>query len=126
MSMIFLGKGHCRLGATKKDRGGNVVESTRAQFVFDETGGSVVIGKMDPETDGIDEESVSIYGDWDAAGYLNKVLELLKPRRKVNIPDFQAIIRAAYIEDGNDLVCDYCKSVNCQDCIVKEWKEDLG
>lgn len=124
--MIFLAKGTCTMGMTKTDKDGNVVESTSAQFTFDGTGGSIAIGEMDPDTKEIKEESVSIFGDWDAAGYLAETMELLKPRRKVNIPDFKAIIQAAYKEDGNDLVCDYCPRAgyDCHDCIVKEWKEE--
>ena len=122
MSMIFLAKGTCTIGMTKTDKDGNVVESTSAQFTFDGTGGSIAIGEMDPDTKEIKEESVSIFGDWDAAGYLAEAIELLKPRRKVNIPDFKAIIQAA-IKDGVD-ICDYCQSCNCHDCIVEEWKED--
>lgn len=124
--MIFLAKGTCTLGMNRTDKDGNIVESTPAQFTWNDAGGSIAIGEMDPKTKEIDEESVSIFGDWDAAGYLAEALELLKPRRKINIPDFKSIIQAAYKEDGNDLVCDYCPRAgyDCQDCIVNEWKEE--
>ncbi len=125
MSMIFLAKGTCTLGMTQKDKDGNVTNSTQAQFIFDGTGGSIAVGEMDPDTKEIDAETVSIYGDWDAAGYLAEMLKLLKPARRVNIPNLKAIVQAAYQEDGNDLLCDYCKSMNCRDCIIKEWKEEL-
>lgn len=122
MSMIFLAQGIVTLGRTKRDKDGNIVESTSARFTWNDTGGSIAIGYMDPETKEIDEESVSIFGDWDAAGYLATALELLKPTRPINIPDLVSIIQAA-IKDGVD-VCDYCQSLNCRDCAVKEWKED--
>lgn len=125
MSMIILAKGTCTLGMTKKDKDGNVASSTQAQFTFDDTGGSIAVGEMDPDTKEIDAESVSIFGEWDAAGYVAEMLKMLKPARKVNIPDLKAIVQAAYQEDGNDLLCDYCKSMNCRDCIIKEWKEEL-
>lgn len=125
MSMIFLAKGVCKLGVTKRDKDGNVASSTQAQFTFDDTGSSIAVGKMDPETKEINGETVSIFGDWDAAGYLKTALALLNPRRQVNIPDFKAIIRAAYEEDGSDLVCDYCRSCKCRDCIVREWMEEM-
>lgn len=125
MSIIFLAKGTCTLGMSKKDKNGNVTGSTQAQFIFDGIGGSIAIGEMDPDTKEIDAETVSIYGDWDAAGYVAEMLKLLKPARKVNIPDLKAIVQAAYQEDGNDLLCDYCKSMNCYDCIIKEWKEEI-
>lgn len=125
MSMIFLATGTVTLGMTKRDKDGNVASSTSARFTWDDNGGSIAIGEMDPKTKEINEESVSIFGDWDAAGYLAEALELIKPRRQTNIPDFKSIIQKAYTEDGNDLVCDYCQSCNCRDCIVKEWKEEV-
>lgn len=123
MSMIFLAKGTCTMGMTKRDKDGNIVESTPAQFKWDDNGGSIAIGKMDPRSKEIDEESVSIFGDWDAAGYLAEVLKLMKPRRGVNIPDIKAIVQAA-AKEGNDLVCDYCHDYKCRDCIINEWKEE--
>ena len=66
-----------------------------------------------------------IHGDWDAAGYLEEALKQLKPRRRLNIPDLKAIVQAAYLEDGNDLLCDYCKGMNCHNCIIKDWKEEM-
>lgn len=125
MSMIFLATGTVTLGMTKRDKDGNVVSSTPARFTWDDKGGSIAIGYMDDKTKEINEESVSIFGDWDAAGYLKEAMDRLKPRRQINIPDFKAIIQKAYTEDGNDLVCDYCQGLNCRDCIVREWKEEV-
>ena len=124
MSVVFLAKGTCGLGRTQTDKDGNVVKSTPAQFTIDNTGGSVAVGLLDPETMQPIEPVSGIFGDWDAAGYLAHALELLNPVRRVNIPDLKAIVQAAYREDGNDLLCDYCKSMNCQDCIIREWKEE--
>ena len=76
MGMVFLAKGTCTLGVTKKDKDGNVESSTQAQFTFDDAGGSIAVGEMDPDTEKIDAETVSIFGDWDAAGYLAEVLKL--------------------------------------------------
>lgn len=126
MNVVFLAKGTCTLGMTKRDKDGNVTTSESAQFNFDGTGGSVAVGEMDPETNVIDTESVSIFGDWDAAGYLAEALKLLQPRRSVNLPNLKAIVQAAYCEDGNDLLCDYCNELNCPNCIIQEWKEELG
>ena len=50
MSMIFLAKGTCTFGMTQKDKDGNVVKSMPAQFTASDTGGSVVVGVLDPET----------------------------------------------------------------------------
>lgn len=125
MSIVFLAKGKCTLGMTKKDKGGNVASSTQAQFTFDDTGGSIAVGEMDPDTKEIDAETVSIFGDWDAAGYLAEALKLLKPKRKVNIPDFKYIIQSLIRHDGVD-ICDNCHDYyKCSDCIIKDWKEEL-
>ncbi len=43
-------------------------------------------------------------------------------RRKVNLPDFPAIVRAA-MADGMD-ICVYCQSFGCNECIVNEWKSE--
>ena len=69
------------------------------------------------------EAPARIYGDWQASEYLGDVLAELKPRRKVNLPDFPAIVRAAMADDGMD-ICVYCQSFGCNECIVNEWKSE--
>lgn len=124
MSMIFLATGTCTLGVTKRDKDGNIIESTPARFTWDDTGGSIAIGEMDPKTKEINEESVSIFGDWDAAGYLAEALEQLKPRRKTNIPDFKTMVQNLWKDDRVD-ICDHCRgNYHCTNCIVNEWKEE--
>lgn len=123
MSVIFLATGHTHLGMNKVDKDGNVTESTPAHFEFAPDGPCVAVGELDPKTMEV-KDNPSIFGDWDAAGYLEEAMERLQPRRRANIPDFKAIIQRAYMEDGNDLVCDYCQGLNCRDCIVREWKEE--
>ena len=88
---------------------------------MDPDGGSVAIWPMDPEKM---EPSgpAEVYGDWDAAAYLRRVVELIHPNRQINIPDLEAMIRAA-AKDGVD-ICTYCPDYNCRGCIVNEWKED--
>ena len=125
MSMVFLATGTCTLGRTQTDRDGNVVESTPAQFTMDNAGGSVAVGLLNPDTLQPSEPVTGIFGDWDAAGYLVEALKLLNPARKVNIPDLEAIVKKAYQEDGNDLLCDYCESRHCPDCIIREWKDEV-
>ena len=125
MSVVFLAKGKCTLGENRMDKDGNVIESTPARFTIDTAGGSVAVGLLDPDTMHPIEPVTGIFGDWDAAGYMTEVLQLLRPTRQVNIPDLKAIVQAAYQEDGNDLLCDYCKSMNCHNCIVREWKEEV-
>ena len=124
MSMVFIVTGTCTLGVTTRDKDGNILESRPAQFTPTKDGGSVAVGLLDPETMR-PIEITSVYGDWDAAGYMAEILKLLNPVRKINLPDLKEIVKAAYQEDGNDLLCDYCKSMNCRDCIIKEWKEEL-
>ncbi len=125
MQIVFLAKGTCTMGLTRIDKDGHIVESSPAQFVGDDAGGSIAVGLMDSQTNEIKEDTVSIYGDWQAADYLREVLDHIKPKRALNIPDFKKIIQAAYREDGCSLVCDYCSSLNCMDCIVKEWMEEM-
>lgn len=124
MSAIFLVTGTATIGMTKTDKEGNVVSRTPAQFTIDDTGGSVAIGELDPETMKPKEPVTGIYGDWDAAGYLAKALELLKPSRTINIPDLRSMILAA-IKDGTDF-CSYCERQGyyCRDCIIREWEEE--
>lgn len=111
------------MGVTTRDKDGNILESRPAQFTPTNDGGSVAVGLLDPETMQ-PIEITSMYGDWDAAGYMAEILKLLNPVRKINLPDLKEIVKAAYQEDGNDLLCDYCKSMNCCDCIIKEWQEE--
>lgn len=125
MSAIFIATGTCTMGMTKTDKDGNVVSHTPAQFTIDDTGGSVAIGELDPETMKPKGAVTGIYADWDAAAYLAMALELLKPSRPLNIPDFQKLVLAA-IEIDNIDICDYCPRAgyDCRDCIVREWKEE--
>lgn len=122
MSFIFLATGHTHLGMNKRDKDGNVTESIPAHFEFADGGPCVAVGELDPDTMAV-KDGTSIFGDWDAAGYLKEAMERLKPNRPANIPDFKSIILAA-LKDGTD-VCDYCPVLNCRDCIVKEWKEEV-
>ena len=84
----------------------------------------MAMGLLDPETMEPKEDSVEFFGDWDAAHYLARVLELLHPNRQINVPDLPAMVRAA-CKDGMD-ICHYCHDCNCRDCIVNEWKGDAG
>lgn len=123
MSLVLLGLGTCTLGRTTRDKDGNITSQSSPQWVSDPDGGSVLVTELDPETmqpigDG------SVFGDWAAAEYLSRALELLHPSRPINIPDFKSIVQKA-AEDGNgDIFCEYCPASNCRDCKVKEWKEE--
>lgn len=121
MSFVFLATGHTHLGMNKRDKDGNITESIPAHFEFAPDGPCVAVGELDPETMK-PKDGPSIYGNWDAAGYLKETMDMLKPNRPVNIPDFKAIILAAR-KDGTD-ICEYCQDFNCRDCIVQEWKEE--
>ena len=63
-----------------------------------------------------------VFGDWQAAEYLARVLEMIHPSRQINVPNLEAMIRQA-TKDGFN-ICDYCPDFNCRDCIVNEWKGD--
>ena len=127
MSAIFIGRGDCHLGTIKKDAEGNVVEQTGAKWEPNDEGGCVAICDMDPdkmETTGAAE----IFGDWDAAHFLARVLEKLGPGRPVNVPDFRAILKVAMDKgQGENHFCDFCERFghSCRDCIVAEWMEDM-
>lgn len=123
MSLLILGRGNARLGWVERDADGNETKRVNAHWEESPEGGSVAIGMVDPDT----MEPMGpadIVGDWDAAGYLAKVLELLGPGRPINIPDMAAIIKGA-IREGFD-PCDHCCGAGpCRDCIVREWREDV-
>ena len=109
------------MGRICRDKDGNITEQSTARWDVDPAGGSVAIWPMDPEKM---EPSgpAEVYGDWDAAAYLRRVVDLIQPNRQINIPDLEAMIRAA-AKDGVD-ICTYCADCNCWDCIVSKWKED--
>ena len=124
MSVVFLVTGNCTLGRATRDKDGNIIEHTPAQFTQDDAGSCVAVGLLDPETMQPVEPVSGIYGDWDAAGYLEEALKLLNPKRKVNIPDFKHIIQSVIRHDGVD-ICDHCYNFyKCSDCIIKDWKEE--
>ena len=123
--MIFLAKGNCRLGLTKRDKEGNVVETIPARFETDPEGGSIAVGVLDDDT----MEPVGtteIYGDFDPWGYLSRTLELLAPKRAGNIPDLENIFKKMYEDYGSDKcpVLDWCERGDCRDCIIQRWMEE--
>lgn len=124
MGMIAIGVGTCTMGCRKVDKVGNVVSEKPASWETDPDGSCVAIIPLDPDTmeqDGAAE----IYGDWQAAQYLARAVELIHPNRQINVPDLETMIRRADM-DGVD-ICEYClDQYGCKDCIVKEWKEDPG
>jgi len=125
--MVLIARGDCRLGATRRDKAGNVVEHTEAKFEPNTEGGCVAICELDAEK----MEPVNateVYGDWDAAHFLARVLKMLGPGRPVNIPDFRAILKEGMADGyGDGFYCDYCdrRGSSCRDCIVTEWKENM-
>ena len=120
--MVFLVKGTYKLGQKTVDKGGNVIKETQPLFTSDPDGGSVAVGILDDETlQPI--EPVELFGDFQPWKYLSYALELLKPKRRGDIPDFKNITLKLSEQDHND--CPYrdvCSSmIHCQDCIVFEW-----
>lgn len=122
-SMLFIGKGTYSIGATTTDANGNVIKSVPPHWEPSDEGGSIVVGKMYARSKR-QIGSAEVYGDWDAAGYLEEILRLLSPARPINIPDFRAISNNAQ-KDGQDwYLCEYCTKTNCRDCIVRRWREE--
>lgn|GEM_PF-436155 len=120
--MIFIEKGDFYLGHRIKDGNGNIIQQNGPEFEPDDNGSSVIVGKLDSETRKQVGEA-DIFGDFNAAGYLKKVLELLTPGRTINIPNFKELFVSAS-KDNVDM-CDYCEGLHCDNCIVSEWKESL-
>lgn len=118
MGIISIGVGNCTLGRRQTDRDGNVVSETPAKFEVDPEGSCVAIVPLNPDTMEPDGPA-EVFGDWQAGDYLARVLELIHPNRQINVPNLEAMVRAA-AEDGLD-ICEYCWAPYfCQDCIVKE------
>lgn len=126
MSALFIGRGDFHLGTVRTDAEGNVVRRTDAKWEPNDEGGCIAICDMDPEKmEPVGEAEV--FGDWDAAHYLEAVLKKLGAGRPVNIPDFRSILRTAMNDrEDKNFFCDYCSKCgySCQDCIVTEWKEE--
>lgn len=121
MSMFFVGVGTTYLGRSTTGPDGQIISATPPRFEPDPNGTSVVVGKLNPDT--IEPEgSAEPYGNWQAAEYLGRVLELLHPNRQINIPNLKDITLHA-AEQGID-ICDYCSGCHCRCCIINEWKEE--
>lgn len=123
MSAIFLAKGNAYLGQNKTDKDGNITESKPAHFETSDDGPCIALGKIDLDT--MEVKGIEcVYGDFQASGYLQGVLDLLQPKRKTDIPDFKGMLREAR-GDGFD-ICNYCKmdGYQCRDCIVTRWNSE--
>lgn len=126
MSLIFLAKGNARMGMNRVDKDGKITESILPKFETAPDGGCIAIGELD--SDSMEQNGAAdIFGDYDAAGYLAKVLELLKPSRQINIPDFRDILRASQADHDRDYFCEHCRDFGhrCLNCIVTQWREEL-
>lgn len=121
--MIFIAKGTATMGITKRDRDGNIVEHTPAKFTVDDKGGSVAIGKLDPDDTLVKEPITSMYGDWDASGYLSEILDLLQPTRSINLPPLREIVKSA-AQYGECPFLEHCPSAYCVNCCVREWIDE--
>ena len=123
MSLFFMGRGDAILGRVERDASGKETKRINAHWEHNQEGGSVAIGTLDPET----MQPIgpaAVFGDWDAAAYLARVLALLGPGRHINIPDMAAIIKGA-IREGFE-PCEYCTARgDCPDCVVTVWREEI-
>lgn len=78
MGIISIGVGTCTLGRRQVDKDGKVVSETPARWEADPDGSCVAIIPLNPETMERDGQ-VELYGDYDAASYLARVVELIHP-----------------------------------------------
>ena len=121
--MIFLAKGTAKMGMCTRDGDGNIVTQTPATFTVEDTGSCIAVGTIDTETHQIKEPVSAIYGDWDAAGYLGAILQMINPSRTLNIPDFKSLIIEAF-NNGFD-ICEHCDPAYfCRECVVAQWKAE--
>ena len=124
MGMICIGVGTCTLGRRQTDKDGRVISETPARWEPNTAGECVAVWPVNPDTMQ-QTGAAEIFGDYDAAGYLAKALELLHQNRRINIPNLEFMIRRAAMDQMD--ICDYCQNpYMCRDCIVKEWKENPG
>ena len=128
MSALFMAVGTCTLGQREVDKDGNVIKETRAKFEPDPKGGCVIVGRIKFTGDGMEQDGTAdVFGDWDAAGYLRKALEIIKPSRRHNIPDFEGIVKAM-VAGRFEKDCPFfeqCSSAYCRDCVVNQWIEEV-
>lgn len=125
--MIFIEKGDFYLGHRIIDDNGNLIQY-RPKFKPNNNGDCVVVGMLDPKTREQVGES-DVFTDFNAKGYLTKILELLSPEKNINIPkfkdipDFKKIFASAYSNDKVNM-CKYCDELHCDNCIVTDWKNE--
>ena len=94
MSIVCIAIGDAVMGCRTLGPHGEVIKETKAHWDHNPEGGSVAIWTTNGETDE-PEAPADLYGDWDAAHYLTRVLELRHPRRRINVPDLKSMILAA-------------------------------
>ena len=121
MGLIGIGVGTAHMGSMKTGPHGEVLSVTPARWETEPAGGCVAIWPLNPETMEQDGPA-EVFGDWQAAEYLARALEMIRHSRQINVPNLEAMIRQA-TKDGFN-ICDYCPDFNCRDCIVNEWKGD--
>ena len=129
MSALFIATATVRLGQTTTDKDGNVIKHTKPSCEFVPAGGSVIVGKLKITDDSMEPDGpVDVFGDWDAAAYLRRALEIIEPKRRHNIPDFEGIIKDM-VAQSFDKDCPFierCKTMYCRDCIVNEWTKEAA
>ncbi len=125
MRALIMAAGTCRMGQTTRDKDGNIIKHTPASFTPGE-GGCIIVGKAKIDGDKIEADGpADVFGDWDAAGYITRALEILEPARKINIPDLRKIVRDAAQNGDDGFLCEHCGDVNCRDCIITQWREEF-
>lgn len=123
--IVCIGRGTATLAQYKIHEDGTKTLETKANWQPSQGGGSIAIFKMDADTNKV-TTSAEVFGDWQAVEYLGRVLELLGPGRRTNLPPLESIIKS--MTEGTFFtecpLLEHCPAEICADCIVQEWIEE--
>ena len=127
MSAIFMAHGTVHMGIVRQHKNG-ATETVPPKFEEDDKGGCIIIGKAKFEDQGdsfkmVQDGPADVFGDYEAWEYFHRVVELLRPVRTINMPDFEDLVKHQAKHGGD--ICGGCKdSLLCENCIVHRWLEE--
>ena len=127
MSALFMAHGTVHLGVIRRLEGGKE-ETVPPKFEEDDKGGCIIVGKAKFEDQGdsfkmVQDGPADVFGDFDAWGYIHRIVELLQPVRAINMPDFEELVKHQARHGGD--ICGGCTGGrSCSDCLVQQWKDE--